>query len=245
MYIRDEYRTKGGRLVLEYHSPGARPPGQRRGERRKPTTEEMQRNNQMARTRKAKLLIMENFSPGDYHTILTFSPGSRPGDEAECKRLFRNFRDRMKRAFKAAGYELKWVANIERGSRGAWHIHLIINRIPGTDLLLDKHWPYGRPRNIVIRDAAGMVPLAAYVSKESTVKDPDGSETKIKGFSHSRNLRIPRGKKKVLKRWETWKKDVRIPKGYELLKGSLEEWTGQDGYPHREYVLLPLVKRRI
>lgn len=245
MYVKEEYRTKGGRLILEYHSPGARPPDQKRGERRKPTPEEMQRNNQMARTRKAKLLIMENFSPGDYHTILTFAPDQRPGSEEECKRLFRNFRDRMKRAYRAAGQQMKWVANIEVGSRGAWHIHLIINRIQGTDILLDKHWPYGRPRNIIIRDAAGMVPLAAYVSKESTVKDPDGSETKIKGFSHSRNLRIPRGKKKVLKRWETWKKDVRIPKGYEILKGSLEEWTGQDGYPHREYVLLPLVRRRI
>ena len=245
MYIKEEYRTKGGRLVLEYHSPGARPPNEKRGERRKATPEEIQRNNLLAKQRKAKLLILENFSPGDYHSILTFTPENRPDGEEECKRLFKNFRDRMKRAYRKEGHEMKWIANIEVGSRGAWHIHLIINRIPGTDVLLDRNWPYGRPRNIIIRDPGGMVPLAAYVSKESRIRSPDGGERKLNGFSHSRNLKMPKAKKKIMKRWETWKPDVRVPKGYSLLKDSLDEWIGRDGYPHREYVLLPEVRRRI
>ena len=240
MYTRKTYETKSGRLVEEYHSYEGRPPGWKRSPRRRATPEEMKANNLRNKKRQMKLLLMENFSPGDYHTILTYRRDERPEDLAECKRQFGKFIRRMRDWFRKKGEKLKWICNIECGSKGAWHIHLIINRIPGIDMQLSTLWQYGRPRNVLIQDRNGLPALAEYISKGSV--DPGGNV--IRGMSRSRNLKMPRSRKKKIVRWETWKNDIRIPKGFALDKQSLQEWIGMEGYPHREYILIRLEKRR-
>ena len=48
------------------------------------------------------------------------------------------------------GYEVFWIRNIEQGTRGAWHIHLIINEIGDTASIIQK--ALGEGRHLVHRN---------------------------------------------------------------------------------------------
>lgn len=237
MYTRKRYVTRQGILVEEYHSPRYMAPGEERRPRKKVTPEQVRKNNQREKEKRIRILLMENFSPMDYHTVLTYRKDERPSDYRECKGHLQNLLRKLRDRYRKTGAELKWVANIEVGSRGAWHIHLILNRIEGIDVMMAKLWPYGRPRHVLIEDAEGISRLASYISKKSETLD----EEEIKGFSRSRNLKMPKAQKKHFRRWKTWNREkVRIPKGYYLDKNSVEEWIDCMGYPHREYTLFRL-----
>lgn len=234
MFKRRSYETRAGRLVEEFHSASCPPPEGGRAPRKGKTPEEMRKNNLRRKRKQVKLLLMENFSPGDYHTILTYAKDQRPGSLEECKADLRKLLRKLRGVYKRKEIPLKWVANIECGKLGAWHIHLVINRTPDLDMELNRAWPHGRPRNVLIREKEGLPALAEYVSKEST--GPGGE--RIVATSHSRNLRFPKAKEKEIKRWETWKQQPRIPKGYYLDKRYHSEWIDAGGYPHREYILI-------
>ena len=239
-HIKKWWKTPLGKIVEEYHS-GAKPPPGGRASKRTPTPEEMEKANQRQKHRKAQLLLMNNFRADDYFITLTYREDERPADLQECKRQFRNFVNRMKREYDRQGMELKWMRNIEVGSRGAWHIHLVVNRIPDTDILIRKHWPYGHPKNVLMYEDGGFRKLAGYLTKAS-----GGLPKKERGscYSHSRNLIMPKEHKRevkgnVIRRSDGTFTQIRIPKGYYLDKESLFEGVNAyTGYPYRYYVLL-------
>ena len=244
MYTRKRYVTRQGIVVEEYHSANYPPPGGKRGQRKKATPEQVKKNNQREKERKIRVLLMENFSPSDYHTVLTYRKEERPLDLEECKNDLRKLIRKLRSWYRKKEKELLWVANIERGSRGAWHIHMIINRIDGLDVQLQKFWPFGRPRNVLIEDAEGLGKLAVYISKETETEE-DGELEVIHGFTRSRNLRMPAPEKKHYRHWKTWNRaNPRIPKGYYIDKESYREWEDCFGYPHREYTLFRIMDRR-
>ena len=45
---------------------------------------------------------------------------------------------KVREEYRKRNYELFWIRNIERGTKGAWHIHLIINEIGDTASILKK-----------------------------------------------------------------------------------------------------------
>ena len=229
----------------EYHSARYMPPGEKRQPKKKPTPEQMKKSNQRQKQKKARLLLLENFSPMEYHTVLTYRQDERPEKLEEVKDHLAKLIRRLRDWYRRQGGMLKWVANIERGKRGAWHIHLVINRIAGLDVKLAALWEYGRPRNVLIEDAKGLDRLAVYITKESQPGKADPESGEIHAFSHSRNLRMPKPAKKVYRRWKSWNREkIRIPKGYYLDPESMEEWVDFAGYMHREYMLYRLPVRR-
>ena len=236
MYTRKKWITRAGIVVEEYHSPRYQAPGEHRGPRRKPTPEQVRKNNQREKEKRVRLLLLENFSPMDYHTTLTYRKEERPESMEKCKEDLRKTLRKLRAWYRSKGEELKWIANIERGSRGAWHIHIIVNRIEGTDVQLSRVWPFGRPKNVLIEDAEGMNRLAAYITKRQEEDEKEGQRTS--SFSRSRNLRMPQEQKKHYLHWKTWNRQkIRIPDGYYLSKESYREWDDCFGYPHREYTL--------
>lgn len=246
MYTQRKYRTQWGTCVEEYHSGRYMPPGEKRQPKKRPTPEQMKRSNERQKRKKARLLLLENFSPMDYHTVLTYRKEERPERLEDVKQHLARLIRRLRDWFRRQGQALKWVANIERGKRGAWHIHLVINRIPELDVKLAGLWEYGRPKNVLIEDAKGLDHLASYIVKGSHDDEKEELEAEeIHAFTHSRNLKIPKPEKKVYRRWKTWNREkVRIPKGYYLDPESLEEWVDCLGYMHREYTLYRLQVRR-
>ena len=238
-YTKKYWNTPLGKVVEEYHS-GAKPPPGGRQARREPTPEEMEKANLRQKHRKAHLLLMNNFRADDYFITLTYRPEERPEDLKDCQRQFRNFIARLRREYGRRGEDLKWMRNIEVGSRGAWHIHLVMNRIPDTDILIRRHWRYGHPKNVLMYEEGGFRKLADYMTKTGGGL---GKDQRGDCYSHSRNLIMPKERRKEVKgsmvRRDGRFRAIREPKGYYLDKDSLYEGINvYTGYPYRYYVLL-------
>lgn len=241
-YIREIYETHMGRMVKEYHSGRKPSPGPRR-KRQRPTPEEMEKANQKKKERKAQLLLMANFTEHDYYATLTYRKEERPENMEQCRRQFRRFIERVRTAYRRAGYELKWIRNIEQGSRGAWHVHLIVNRVPGGDVILREAWEYGGVHIDLMYTEGGFRKLAKYITKTSR---EEGGTLKESSYSTSRNLIRPQPKRKEMSGRTFREKKIHVPKGYVLDKESVYEGTNIfTGYPYRYYTLLRIGKVKL
>lgn len=238
-YYRRHYDTPIGRLVEEYYMPGSAPKGPRE-KRRKVTPEEMEKINTRNKVRKVQLLLMNNFAENDYYTTLTFKREERPESLEECQKIMRKTITRLRTMYRRKGKELKWIANIEQGSKGGWHIHLVLNRIEGTDCMLQEAWKRGRAHNALLYREGSFRKLADYFVKPA--KKPEDGKNR-KGYSHSRNLKMPREHKKLISRPKIWREDPRIPKGFMLDKDSMYEAISAAGFPYRSYILIKTERR--
>ena len=220
--------------VIEYHTARYGAPGQKREKRRKATPEEMAKANQRNKERQCWYLILANFMTGDYFLTLTYREQERPEDMEQAKNDFRKFITRVKKLYRREGYDLKWVRNIEVGTRGAWHVHMITNRIRGGLDIILKEWKHGRVQSQTMYAEGRFRDLAKYITKGQ------GNDQRLResNYSTSRNLIRPVPEVRRYERYKTWRK-MRIPKNYYVDPDSIVEginpWTG---YPYRKYVLV-------
>ena len=165
--------------------------GKNREEKKKPTAEQMQKVNAYNREKKVRRLIKENFQEGDYFCTLTYQKGFI-GDIHRAKQDRQKFMNILRKEFRKAGYELKWIGRSEVGKRGSMHHHIIINRIPGGDLIISKAWAKifisGRVDFVPLYARGGYKELAAYLVKPDK-EDKDGNQTSWSSYSRSRNLK--------------------------------------------------------
>lgn len=172
-----------------------RPPdrGKRRAKRKKPTPEQIRKQNQYNKEKRVRRLIKQNFHKNDYWVTFVYRKGTR-GDLPEALEDRKKLLMYIRKGYKKAGYELKWIGRTEVGKHGAMHHHMIINRIPGGDIIITEAWEK-------IKDSAwaDFVPmykqgefkdLAAYVVKPDK-EDKDGNPTSSSNYSRSRNLEEP------------------------------------------------------
>ena len=241
-HCKHTYRSKNAIEVEEFHTGRYGAPGQPRQKKQKATPEQIERINQYNREKLARRKLREHFEKGDYFSCATFRREERPPDMATAKKCFSEFIRKVKSEYRKRGHELKWMRNIEVGTKNGWHIHLIINRIPDTDLILAKAWPHGKVVNQLLYEKGEFAQLAAYITKTPKT-DPRLKET---SYSTSRNLPVPPPEKKIVYGWKLSDK-IRVPKGWYLDKSSLREGVNPvTGYGYRSYTLLKLkpVKRR-
>lgn len=227
---------------------GAR--GEKRNPKRKATKEEIAKQNQRNREKYVRRLVKENFSPGDLLSTLKYPQGSRPTIERVEKDM-RNFLQCMRRAYKKAGTELKYIYRIEIGSKGGVHIHIITNRLPNgnTDLLIQEKWKHGRVNYQTIYEQGGYAALASYMVKgygedqyEQLSLFPEKEQKKLKKYVPSRNLKKPKPKIKKFKRRTMRKVLTEGPKptkGFYIDKDSIYKgvnpYTGRSYYHYIEY----------
>ena len=242
-------RKKDILYVEENHDGRYGAPGEKRKPKRKPTSEDIQRVNAWKKEKGARLLLMEYFSPGDLWATYTYRPEIRPPDMATAMKQFRQAMDKLKRIYKKRGRMLYWIRNIERGTKGAWHIHFVINDIGDTASLIERVWQYGGVFVTQIRKS--MCPeedfkrLAAYLTKDEYTREEkkDGTQAKPRlreaNYSHSRNMPLPEPKPEKLKRWQ---KDLKPKKGY-YIAGSFEGINSVTGYKYRRYTMIRLTRR--
>ena len=246
-YRRDMYRLRGGIDVVEYHTLKDRPKWMGRKERRKPTPEEMQKANIREKQRRCRRLILNNFTTGDHWITLTYEKDQRPASMDEAKKDFNRFMERLKRRCKKHGESPKWIRNIEQGSKGGWHVHLLLADIQGMDIrkTVQEIWQLdmgkGRIYDTPTYEEGGFTKLAAYLTKDA--RDVNGQM--LCSYSTSRNLERPVKETRRMRRDQLLKngswKSPRIPKGFFLDKDSYEEWINPiTGFPCRRYVLLKL-----
>lgn len=226
-------RTKMGLVIEEYRNGRYGAPGRRREKKTNPTPEQMEKRNQWQKTKRTWIRMMEYFGQWDYFSTLTYRRENRPESMEAAKEQFRRAREKIRREYKKRGYELKWVRNIEVGTKGAWHIHMVVNRIPDTDMILQAAWPHGKVVSQLMYERGSFRELAAYITKTPKT-DPRLRESH---FDCSRNMPLPESKKRIYKHWN---REIRVPKGYLLDKESL--WEGENPmtkYPCRLYLLIP------
>lgn len=227
-------RFRNATEVYEYHTARYGAPEQKRQEKKKATPEQMKKRNQYNRERLARWKLRNNFDVDDYFSRLSYAIDKRPVSMEAAKEDWKAFLQVLRREYKKRGAELKWMRNIEVGTKGAWHMHIIVNRITDTDIILRKAWPHGQVENKLMYEKGEFADLAAYITKT-----PD-TEPRLReaSYSASRNLPIPEPDEKVYNHWKTWGK-VRIPKGWEVDKDSFHEGINDvTGQPYRTYTLI-------
>jgi hypothetical protein len=225
----------------EFHNGRYGAPGEKRQPKKKPTKEQIEKQNRKNRTKKIRRLLRKNFKEGDYWSTLTFRPKERPPDLESTKKILQKFLQRMRDAYKRRGEELKYVVKIEIGAKGGIHCHVIANRIPDTDVLIQRYWTYGGIHNELLYQDGNFSRLAEYVGKwPGDTDEKTGKVTTMKEawYSRSRNLIEVQPEKEILS-GKTFGREPRAPKGYYLDKESLVEGINPvTGYRYRSYTLV-------
>lgn len=232
--------------------------GEKRSPKRKRTPEETKAVNQANKEKRVRHLIKENFTTGDYFASLNFGDEyiGKPLDAIRKKEI-RNFLTRIRREYKKAGQPFKFIIRMELGARKKRpHIHIIMNRIPELDVIIQKHWTYGPKPNfeLLSDDPDTPMKLADYITKPTPEQEItadaycDGDLSKVMDYSCSRNLSRPKPKKSVIKTrtmHSVFNKDLSPTKGFYIdknpktLKRGINPFTGLSYLYYQEIRLRP------
>ena len=234
-YKKKIYRFKNAIEIEEYHTARYGAPGQKRIPKRTVTPEQVERINQHNKEKKCRRKLRAHFDVNDYFTDLTYAKDKRPEDMDTAKAHFKEFIRIVRREYRKREEVLRWIRNIEVGKRNAWHIHIVVNRIPDTDIILRKAWKLGRVVSELLYEKGEFRELAAYITK-TPLTDKRLRES---SYSTSRNTPVPLPEEKTYNRWRTWKDEPRIPKGFYLDKDTMHEGINPiTGYKYRTYTLI-------
>lgn len=232
--MEEKVYTFSGSIEHELRRTGKPPKGQR-AKRQKATPEQIEKQNQYNREKNVRRLIKENFKPYDHWVTLTYIKGCRGGlkEALEDRKKFLRY---LRTAYKKAGYELFWIGRTEVGKRGGLHHHMIINRIPDSDILISQAWQKiqraGKVNFTPLREKGQFKDLAEYIVKPDK-EDEMGKKVIQSAYSHSRNLKVP---EPDIRR-TTIKKIVTYPEptpGYYIDKDSVCQ--GRNPVTGREYL---------
>ena len=229
-YKQKTYRFPNAIEVEQYHTARYGAPGQKRLKKKKPTPEQIERINQYNKEKICRHKLRTHFDIYDYFTTLTYAVDKRPEDMDQAKKDFRRFIGIVRKEYRKRGCELKWIRNIECGTKGAWHVHIVVNRIEGTDQILARAWEHGHVRNELLYERGEFKDLAAYMTKGPKTD----KRLKEASYSTSRNLPLQDPEVKIFKRFRKWKEEPKIPKGFYLDKDSVFEGENTvTGYRYR------------
>lgn len=212
-----------------YHSHEAR------NEHTRPTSEAMKRVNQRQAEIKLRRLMNTNFKDGDFLIRLDFSKWL-PIDSIEMQNMMSGAMRKLKRMYQKEQKVLKYIYVKEIGPRGSRHVHLMINKID-TDILL-KWWKYGGLHIDPLHSGGQYSKIAAYFIKYAAKTEETEGKLIGKRWYASQSLQKPKIKKKIIK-FNRFKNEPRVPKGWFLEKGSVYEGASElTGYEYFGYTLI-------
>lgn len=248
---RKTYKFRKGDIidVEEFHDGKYGAPGKRREKKAKPTAEQMRIVNALNKARRCRHRMLEYFKPVDIWATWTYEVKNRPPDMAAALKDFQKAMRYVRKEYKKRGYELFWIRNIEQGTKGAWHIHLIINEIGDTASIIQRAWDKGGTWFTEIRKSKfydeDFTKLSNYITKDEhtaeTKKDgtPGKPRLKAANYGTSRNMPLPEPKKDKLLRW---KAEPKPKKGY-YIAHIYEGKNPITGFKYRRYTMIRLVRR--
>ena len=212
-----------------------------RGPNRNKTPEDVKKYNAELAERELRLLLNTNFTHRDYYITLTYRREERPDPETARKQIDKLITD-LRKLYKKAGMELRWVVVTEYKNK-AIHHHLVINRYKIGQVV--DLWPYGHPQIKLLDNTGDYSKLADYLIKETckTFGEPDSPSKKR--YRHSRNLKKPKHEVKIVKA-DTWRDDPKPYKGYQIIRDSVyADVNPITGYPYQVYRMVrPPDKRK-
>lgn len=215
-------------------------PGEKREKKKKATPEEMAAQNYWRKCRDLRRIIELNFGEGDWHVTLTCKKEERP-DKETAPKVIREFRDKLRAAYKKLSWELKYIITCEIGERGAVHWHMIVNDMhsenESTAKLIHKLWTRGRAYFSPLDDSGDYKKLAEYIVKESAKRMEEGNTIEKLSYMRSRNLIRPVVRTEKV-RAKSWRLEPSIPEGWELVPGTLLNGINKfNNMPYQHYTI--------
>ena len=202
-------------------------PGEGRKTREKLTPEQIARQNHQNKVRKIWQLIRGNYQEGDRWITVTYRKGERPDWETGLKQLA-NFRKRVGYWFRKREIPIRLMYSIERGSKGAIHMHMLLNDVPGIniDRILQELWKYGRIHSTSLYDDGDYRDLAEYLAKGEK-------------YGHSYGLQMPTQEKPRLITRADLMDYPKPEKGWRVLEESITEGVNPvTGSPYLRYTMV-------
>ena len=239
-YVKETYTCGAYVEIKKYYSSRYGKKGVKRGPYAEPTKEEMERINEKHAVTQLRRLIETNFTPGDYHVVLTYRKQDRPGVQ-EAKKRTEKFLRKLRSGYKAARCELKYISVTEKEARSIHH-HLIVNACDPA--ILQNAWEWGSVHITMLYDEGHYEDLADYLIKETRRTFLSKDRIQGKRWTASRNLKQPNVKKEIVKA-DAWREKPSVPKGYILDADSLRTGCHSvTGYAYQEYRIIKIQDRK-
>lgn len=205
----------------------------------RPTSEVQERINQNHALKKLRRIVHDNFCGDDYILHLTFSDSNLPATAEDAERELKNYFRRVRRKYKKANVELKYIYFPEEASR--MHFHVYIKGGVSRDVI-EKCWGKGYANADRLQfSEIGVVDLTEYCQKQ---------HLNYKRWQGSRNLTPPKEQEhfissKVAKKYsDSWNVNAfieeRFPDYYLVLDESTSIVNGINGF---EYTSLFLCRK--
>lgn len=251
MKKRKIYKLRDGDVLdfEEYHDGkyGAR--GKKREKKKKRTSEQQMKVNLFNKMKRCRWRLLQYFCTGDIFATWTYEVKERPPDMEAAKKDFKKAMEKVRKEFRKRGYEVFWIRNIERGTKGAWHIHLVINEIGDTAGIIQRAWDKGGTWSVKIRNSKfydeDFTKLAEYMTKcgntQEVKADGTPARPRIKESSYftSRNMPLPEPEPRKIIRWV---KEPKPRKGYYIAR--IHEGTNPaTKFKYRRYTMIRLNRR--
>lgn len=201
-----------------------------RSPNKKPTPDEVKKNNERLAEMNLRLLLNANFRAGDFLLTLTYE--NAPSVQ-EAKKYLEKFTRNLRAKYKSVGIELKYICVTEYENKRIHH-HMVINSIDPREI--QKLWIHGlvRSESLYGYDFAG---LATYLIKETKRTFKSADSPSRKRWNQSRNLTKPKPIIKVVKAKE-WHKTPKARKGYIIETNSIVNDVNIFGIPYQFYRMI-------
>lgn len=227
-YREEIFEYTEGREVKKYHTP--RLGGKKtRLPNYNPTPDDVKKVNQKRREEKLRRIILTNFKRDDVYLTLTYA--KEPESYKEAKKKLSKFLRTLRRKYRKAGKELKYIYTTEsRGKR--IHHHLLLNYENGvcSRELVQECWKEGIINYYAYLHYDGGTEdarrMASYLIKETGRSIREGDQ-KV-SYVPSRNLKKPKVYYRTIQS-KSWKEKPIPPKGMELYE-IINTYTNE-GYP--------------
>lgn len=204
------------------------------------TPEAQKQVNRRMAEKKLTRLMNANFSGEDYYLTLSYRKEERP-DREELNRDIRRLLRKMRKCYRQEGRELKYIWTAEKGTRGAAHIHIVVNGINNISQMIRGLWEKGWICIKPLDNSGQYRKLAGYFIKYSdrTMKTEKGFINKR--YCSSRNLMIPEPEKRIIRGRNVYNHRIEVPAGWYVDKESIREaWHEVTGYMYFSYTLVQL-----
>ncbi|MBO5144882.1 MAG: hypothetical protein J6C19_05035 [Lachnospiraceae bacterium] len=242
--------TRAGKTleIEKYYTSRYNKRGGSRAAHAKPTEEQQKKINTRQAERRLRLLMNANFGYGDYHVVLDYirHRGEPERTREQMRRDADIFLRELRKLYRAAGLELKYIHVMETGQKGARHHHLVLNH--ADPKFIQAAWKKAYKENNRVKifpldESGNYRKLAAYFIKY-TDSHPKGSAGALQGkrWNCSKNLVRPVPEYEIInKSW--FRHEIKAPKGYYIDKETLRSGINDDehgGYEWLHYILVQL-----
>lgn len=205
-----------------------------RAKKSNPTPMSVEKMNQHYAEKKFNILLHHNFKAGDLYVTLTYR--NNPGKDFANKKIT-SFIKKLKRRYKKAAAELKWVHVTEYENCNNLHHHFVLSYIDPA--IIYDCWKEGFIKIALLDESGDWRKLGNYLIKETsrTFRNPDAFSKQR--YSKSRNVVMPEVRVEEVSTEQLFV--AKATKGYYIDQDSIIKGINPDTEkPYMEFIQVAL-----